>query len=217
MPAALPIDAFTHIFQRGPSARTLVLLHGTGGDENDLLPLGPMLDPSASVLSPRGRVLENGMPRFFKRFAEGVFDLDDVRRRALELSAWLDGASAHYGLDRANFVGAGFSNGANIASAMMIEHRSALAGAILIRAMHTIDPQGAPPPASSLGPAALLLTGDADPIVSAKSADGLEAALRGAGVRVDHRRVPAGHTLTRADVDAGAAWLISCPRPVAPS
>lgn len=211
------VGMFTHVFRAGAGGRvggggggrTLVLLHGTGGDENDLLPLAPMLDAGAAVLSPRGRVLENGMPRFFKRFAEGVFDLDDVRRRARELSLWLDAAAGHYGLDRAGFVAAGFSNGANVAAAMMIQRPGALAGGILIRAMHTIDAAEGTPTSAKAGSAgsALLLTGDSDPIVSRESADKLEAALAGAGVGVDHRRLPAGHSLTRSDVDAAAAWL----------
>lgn len=199
-------DLFTHVFRPGSSTRTLVLLHGTGGDENDLLPLAPMLDPTASILSPRGNVLENGMPRFFRRFAEGVFDLDDVRRRARELTLWLDAVADHYQLDRAQFVAAGFSNGANIAAAMLILNPTALRGAILIRAMHTIDASSTPLAPSS---SALLLTGDSDHIVSRASADNLEAALASAGVGVDHRRLPTGHTLTRYDVDAAATWLAS--------
>jgi len=213
--APVTVDTFTHVFQPGagepahgaPRRRTLVVLHGTGGDENDLLPLGPMIDPSANVLSPRGRVLENGAPRFFRRFAEGVFDLEDVRRRADELTRWLDAAAANYALDRDLLLAVGFSNGANVAAAAMILRPGAFAGAILIRAMHTIDavPQTRPRPAARA--AALLLTGDADPIVSAASADKLAAALTASGVTVDHRRIPSGHTLTRSDVDAAATWL----------
>ncbi len=213
-PAAAPVtvDTYTHIFRPGagepahgaPRRRTLVLLHGTGGDENDLLPLGPMIDPSANILSPRGRVLENGAPRFFKRFAEGVFDLEDVRRRADELVQWLDAAAARYDAAREQFIAVGFSNGANVAAAAMIQRPGALAGAILIRAMHTIDPAAASPASSH---SALILTGDSDPIVSAESANKLATALTTAGVSVDHRRVPSGHTLTRYDVDAALSWL----------
>lgn len=236
-PGPTTFDSFTHVFRPGsgepahgaPRRRTLVLLHGTGGDENDLLPLGAMIDPSANVLSPRGRVLENGMPRFFERIAEGVFNLDDVRRRADELTHWLDAAAARYDVDRDMFIAVGFSNGANVAAAAMIQRPGAFAGAILIRAMHTIDPpatpslslaasskgEGSEPPASSpssssfasSSSAALLLTGDSDPIVSAASANKLAAALTAAGVAVDHRRLPSGHSLTRYDVDAASTWL----------
>jgi phospholipase/carboxylesterase len=207
MADGVTVETFTHVHRPGSSRRTLVLLHGTGGDEHDLLPLAGMLDPGAGVLSPRGRVLENGMPRFFKRFAEGVFDLEDVRRRAVELGAWLDAAAAHYGLDRDAMVATGFSNGANVAAAMMIERPGSLRAGILIRAMHTIDPFPGSPARAGDAAAALVLTGESDPIVSRSSADKLETALRTAGVAVDHRRLPAGHTLSKTDVELAAAWL----------
>jgi predicted esterase len=124
---------FIHRFEEGrPDERPLLLLHGTGGDENDLIPLARMIAPTASLLSPRGKVLENGMPRFFRRLAEGVFDEDDVRRRANELADFVTNARERY--DMAPPIALGYSNGANIAAAVLLVRPSELAGAILRRA-----------------------------------------------------------------------------------
>ena len=122
-----------HIFKKGPNPEkpTLLLLHGTGGNEYDLLPLGEKIDREANVLSVRGNVLENGMPRFFRRLAEGVFDEEDLIFRTKELNEFLDEASARYGFDRSNIVAVGYSNGANIAGSLLFHYRDALKGAIL--------------------------------------------------------------------------------------
>ena len=119
MAETLPLS-FIHRFEKGtePDARPLLLLHGTGGDENDLIPLGRMIAPEAPLLSPRGKVLENGMPRFFRRFAEGRFDEDDVRHRAQELADFIEQAQIHYGI--APPIALGYSNGANIAAALLV-------------------------------------------------------------------------------------------------
>ena len=126
---------FIHRYEPATNAGSppLLLLHGTGGDENDLLGLGKMISPGSALLSPRGRVLEHGMPRFFRRLAEGVFDEDDVRRRALELGEFVADARKQYGI--AAPVAVGFSNGANIAAALLLLKPDVLAGAILLRAM----------------------------------------------------------------------------------
>ena len=122
---------FIHRLEEGrPDERPLLLLHGTGGDENDLIPLARMIAPTASLLSPRGKVLENGMPRFFRRLAEGVFDEDDVRRRANELADFVTNARARY--DMAPPIALGYSNGANIAAVVLLVRPSELAGAILL-------------------------------------------------------------------------------------
>src|SRR4249919_899166 len=115
-----PQPDFIHDFVPGSSLRTLLLLHGTGGNERDLIPLGRELDPGAALLSPRGKVLENGMPRFFRRLAEGVFDVEDVKARAAELADFVIAAAAHYRFDPSRVVAMGFSNGANIASAVLL-------------------------------------------------------------------------------------------------
>ena len=114
-----PQPDFLHEFVRGKSDRTLLLLHGTGGNERDLIPLGREIDPDASLLSPRGKILENGMPRFFRRLAEGVFDLEDLKTRTNELADFVAAAVHHYKLAAEHIVGVGYSNGANIAASMI--------------------------------------------------------------------------------------------------
>ncbi len=185
-----------------PARPPLLLLHGTGGDENDLLPLGRTVAPGAALLSPRGKVLEGGMPRFFRRHAEGVFDEADVRRRAHELADFVAEARAAYGL--APPVALGFSNGANIAAAVLLLRPETLAGAALLRAM---APLADPPAADLAGKPVLILSGASDPIVTANNAARLAEALRGAGAVVDHRSLPVGHGLSQADVAITKAWL----------
>jgi phospholipase/carboxylesterase len=189
--------SFTHRLEPASDATAppLLLLHGTGGDEGDLLPLGRAVAPGSALLSPRGKVLENGMPRFFRRLAEGVFDEADVRRRAHELSGFVAEARAAYGL--ALPVALGFSNGANIAAALLYLAPEALAGAVLLRAMAPLSeaPQG-----DLAGKPVLILSGAMDPIVPADDAGRLAAALAEAGAAVTHRVLPAGHGLSQADV-----------------
>jgi phospholipase/carboxylesterase len=181
-----------------------LLLHGTGGDENDLLPLGAALSPGAALLSPRGRVLEHGMPRFFRRLAEGVFDEDDVRRRAAELGAFVTDARQRYGLEAP--VAVGFSNGANIAAALLLLQPGVLAGAVLLRAM---VPLSKPPAADLTGTPVLMLSGASDPIVPADNAAKLAAQLSDAGAEVTHRILPAGHQLSQADLTLARDWIAS--------
>jgi phospholipase/carboxylesterase len=185
-----------------PAKPPLLLLHGTGGDENDLLPLGEMIAPGASLLSPRGNVLEGGMPRFFRRLAEGVFDEDDVRRRANELADFVTDARAAFGL--AAPIALGFSNGANIAAAMLLLRPEALAGAALIRAM---VPLAKPPSVDLAGKPILILSGASDPIIPAANASRLATMLQTAGAAVQHRTVPTGHGLSQADVALTKAWF----------
>jgi len=202
---------FIHRFEPATSAGSppLLLLHGTGGDENDLLGLGKMISPGSALLSPRGRVLEHGMPRFFRRLAEGVFDEDDVRRRALELGDFVADARKQYGI--AAPVAVGFSNGANIAAALLLLKPDVLAGAILLRAM---VPLSDPPKTDLLKPELggkpiLLLSGQSDPIVPATNSAKLAALLSEAGARVDHKVLPAGHQLSQADVTLARNWIRS--------
>ena len=200
-----PDLGFTHRFRPGaPDKPVLLLLHGTGGDENDLLPLGEALLPGAPRLSPRGKVLEHGMPRFFRRLAEGVFDLDDLRRRTDELADFAESATAAYGLAGRRLVAVGFSNGANIAAAMLLLRPDALAGAALLRAMVPLSHA----PATDLsGKRALILSGAMDPIVPADNAGRLAEMLRRAGAEVQHQTLPAGHGLSQADVNLTRDWL----------
>ncbi|RKE69710.1 alpha/beta hydrolase [Pseudorhodoplanes sinuspersici] len=173
----------------------LLLLHGTGGDENDLIDLGRIVAPGAALLSPRGKVLEGGMPRFFKRLAEGVFDEADVKRRANELADFVSEAREEYGLPAP--IALGFSNGANIAAATLLLRPEALAGAALLRAM---VPLSQPPATDLSGKPVLILSGAMDPIVPTANAAHLARQLQHAGANVDHRTLPASHGLSQADV-----------------
>jgi phospholipase/carboxylesterase len=200
-------DGATHFVHRfEPAARgdapTLLLLHGTGGNESDLLPLGQMIAPGAALLSPRGQVLEAGMPRFFRRLSEGVFDEADVRARALDLAGFIEAARARYGLPAP--IALGYSNGANIAAALLYLKPQALAGAVLLRAM---VPLASGPEARADAKPVLILTGAMDPIVPAANAAHLAAALGDAGASVTHKTLPAGHELSQADIRTARDWL----------
>ncbi len=194
---------FTHRFEAAtdPNRQPLLLLHGTGGDENDLLPLGQSLAPGAALLAPRGKVLERGMPRFFARLAEGVFDPDEVRRRARELADFVTEACRTYGLSAP--IAVGFSNGANVAAVMLTLEPSLFAGAVLLRPMAVLQDRAADLRSLPV----LMLSGSADPIVPPASAEVLETLLRAGGANVTHRRVPAGHGLIEQDMDLARDWL----------
>jgi phospholipase/carboxylesterase len=198
-----PALAYIHRFEPGsdPSLSPVLLLHGTGGDETDLVPLGREIAPGAALLSPRGNVLEGEMPRFFRRHREGVFDEDDVRRRANELSHFVAGARRAYGLGRP--VALGYSNGANIAAAVLMLHPETLAGAILFRAT---TPLSEPPRPDLSGVAIMILSGLDDPIIPRSGAEKLAQALAAAGARVERVELPAGHGLTPADVARAKAF-----------
>jgi phospholipase/carboxylesterase len=197
-------EKFIYRFEREKerAAAPLLLLHGTGGDENDLLQLGAMVSPHSALLSPRGRVLENGMPRFFRRLAEGVFDEDDVRRRAFELGDFVEDARRRHGIGRP--IALGYSNGANIAAALMLLRPEVFAGAALLRAMVPLsDP---PHPDLSQVPV-LIASGKADPIVPASNSAKLAAMLRDAGADVSHHVLLVGHQLSQADLALIRDWL----------
>ncbi|CAL74782.1 Putative phospholipase/carboxylesterase family protein [Bradyrhizobium sp. ORS 278] len=204
--------SFLHRFQAGsvPGAAPLLLLHGTGGDENDLLPLGATLSPGAALLSPRGQVLEHGMPRFFRRLAEGVFDEDDVRRRALELGAFIGEARQRYHLGAP--VAVGYSNGANIAAALLLLQPEALAGAALFRAM---VPLAQPPVVQLARKPVLILSGKVDPIVPASNSAKLCSQLIEAGADVTHTTLPTGHQLSQADITLARDWIAGLPQAIA--
>jgi phospholipase/carboxylesterase len=188
----------------GSTARTLLLLHGTGGDENDMIPLGRDLDPTAALLSPRGNVLENGMPRFFRRLTEGVFDEKDVIRRAHELADFVGIAAARYEFGPQRVTAVGYSNGANIAAAILLLRPEALPGAVLFRAMVPL----VPPVLPNLAHAHVLLSsGKQDAIVPVENAQRLAAMLRDAGANVTLRFEPVGHALAFGDVEAAKEWL----------
>jgi phospholipase/carboxylesterase len=195
---------FVHTFVPGRSTRTLLLLHGTGGNENDLILLGRDLDPDANLLSPRGKVLENGMPRFFRRLAEGIFDKEDLIRRAHELADFIEQASAKYRFNRQNLYAVGYSNGANIAGSLLLLRPQTLAGAILLRPMVPIVLEPLP---DLSGVPVLVVSGRYDAIVSAEEALQLVSLLRKAGAEVSRSLENAGHGLTRATVEIARRWL----------
>src|SRR6266568_3554365 len=195
---------FIHEFVPGNSDRTLLLLHGTGGNERDLIPLGRQLDPRAALLSPRGKVLENGMPRFFRRLAEGVFDLEDLKKRTNELADFVAAAAKHYKLAADQIVAVGYSNGANIAAAMLLLRPEILHAAILFRAMIPLVPENLPELSSVL---VWIGAGDQDPIVPASETRRLVELLRRAGADVTMRFANASHALTEADVKTARHWL----------
>jgi phospholipase/carboxylesterase len=197
--------SFIHRFERGarPASQPLLILHGTGGNEDDLVPLGKMIAPGAPLLSPRGKVLEHGMARFFRRLAEGMFDEEDVRTRAHELADFIEAAREQYGI--AAPVALGYSNGANIAAAVMLLRPEALAGGILLRAM---VPLASPEVSGGLaGKAALIVSGARDPIAPPANAARLQAMLERAGAHVDNKILPGGHELSQGDVNLAREWL----------
>jgi predicted esterase len=200
---------FVHVFQpaQNPGAPTLLLLHGTGGDEHDMVPLGG-LSPGAALLSPRGKVLENGMPRFFRRLADGVFDVEDLKIRAGELAGFVSAAAAHYRFDPSRVIAMGFSNGANIASAMLLLRPGVLKGAVLFRAMVPLVPD-APQDAPLAGTRVLISNGRIDPIVSPDETDRLARLLQQHGAEVDVHWQPAGHQLMPSDFAVAKTWLQS--------
>ena len=195
--------SFIHRFEPGTSStQPLLLLHGTGANEDDLLPLGRELSPGAALLSPRGQVNENGMPRFFRRLAEGVFDEVDLRSRVDDLARFVGEARAAHSL--AAPIAVGFSNGANIAAALLLQRSEVLAGAVLLRAM---TPFRQMPVADLRTTPVLILSGSNDPIVRADDVAGLAAVLTKSGADVTHEIVRGGHGLTQRDVTLAKAWL----------
>ena len=199
--------AFTHVHVPPGvpgETRTVLLLHGTGGNERDLLELGATVAPGARLLGVRGQVLEAGMPRFFRRLAEGVFDEADLVRRAADLAVFVPAAANVYGFDVSKVVALGYSNGANIAAAILLLHPNVLSAAVLLRSMVPLEPSVLPTlPATPV----LIAEGQLDPIVPRANALRLAALLGEAGASVTLHWERAGHGLTSADVEAARNWL----------
>lgn len=194
-----------HIFQKGNDSTkpTLLLLHGTGGTEHDLLPLSDRIDPDANILSVRGNVLENGMPRFFKRLAEGVFDEEDLIFRTKELNEFLDEAAKKYMFDRENIIAIGYSNGANIAASLLFHFKDALKGAIL---HHPMVPRRGLTLPDLTGKSVFIAAGTNDPISSSQESEELTSLLKDAGANVVLHWENRGHQLTMAEVEAASQW-----------
>lgn len=182
-----------HVWLPGRATPPLVLLHGTGGDENDLLPLREHLADDAPTLSVRGAVLEQGMPRFFRRLREGVFDEQDLRIRVDEFADFLAAAEAEYGITSGSEVAVGFSNGANIASALLFQRPEALAGAVLLAAM--VPFRDGPPQADLTGKKVAVVNGRNDPMATPAHTETLVGQLRAAGAEVTVLDHDGGHTI----------------------
>jgi phospholipase/carboxylesterase len=198
-------STFAHRYVPGDGRpTTLLLLHGTGGNEESLLDLGEQLLPGANLLSPRGKVLEHGMPRFFRRLAEGIFDEEDLHFRTNQLISFIQKASETYSFDRSAVVAVGYSNGANIAASVLLTEPSALSGAVLLRAMVPFVPSHLP---SSAKTPVLLLSGDHDQMIPLSSARKLAEMLTLSGADVDQQIAHAGHSLTQEEFGTIAPWL----------
>jgi len=185
---------------------TLVLLHGTGGDENDMVPLAASLLPGAAILSPRGAVREGGMPRFFRRLSPGVFDLEDLAARTQQLIRFVRGAVEKYHLDQSRLIAVGLSNGANIAASVLLTEAGVFSHAVLLRAMVPFEPTHFP---KLGGTPVLLAAGEWDPMATPEQARRLETLLAAAGATPTLSFFDAGHELTRAELLAAAEWIAS--------
>jgi phospholipase/carboxylesterase len=198
---------FVHRFlpSKDPSSRdTLLVLHGTGGDENDLVSLGQTIAPGAAILSPRGHVLENGAPRFFKRLAEGVFDPEEVRSRAEELARFIHAASSSYALDPKHVFALGYSNGANIASTVMLIEPGLIKAGILLRPMLVYEPEHSVDLSES---SVFISAGRMDTIVPSRSVEQLVQLFRSARASVTLKWQTVGHNLVPGELGEAAAWL----------
>jgi len=201
-----PEPGFIHVYQppKHGSPRTILVLHGTGGDEHSLFPIAESLDPDAGVLSVRGKVLENGAARFFRRLAEGVFDLDDLRARTHELADFVASAASQYEFPPNRVVAAGYSNGANIASSLMFLRPESVSEAVLLRAMVPFEP------AESLDLAAkrvFLSEGKFDPLVPVDNVEHLANLFRSQGAQVTLNWMELDHRIGRDEIDAARSWL----------
>lgn len=195
---------FEHYFQPGRSGLTVLLLHGSGGDENDLVMVGRGLAPGAALLSPRGRVTEHGELRFFRRPGANGFDEAEIRERAAELAEWVSWATEHYALDAGRIHALGYSNGANMAAALMLTAPDLLAGACLLRARAILQPQQTK---DLTGKGVLIAAGQSDILIPVEGARTLAEQLRDAGANVDLVVQNAGHELTPADFNLGKQWF----------
>lgn len=196
---------FVHRYVPGDEdGATLLLLHGTGGNENDLIPLGKELAPGATILSPRGQISEHGAPRFFRRLAEGVFDMEDLVFRTHELAEFVENAAEEYGFDKEKLVAAGYSNGANIAASLVLLHPGLLHAAVLFRSMVPLEPEVTP---DLSGMPVFMAAGTRDQMIPPDNTERLARMLQEAGAEVDLRWRDIGHPLTYEEVQEARDWL----------
>ena len=199
-------SSYLHRFEPAtqPGTSPLLLLHGTGGNENDLLPIGRQLAPGAALLSPRGNVSEQGMPRFFRRFAEGVFDLEDVAKRTQSLADFVRDAASEYGFAPGQLTALGYSNGANIAASLLLLRPESLTGAVLLRPMIVLQPTQLP---DLRGKRIAIISGRYDPIVPVDQPETLAKMFRDAGAEVELHWLESGHQLSAADFRLAGQFL----------
>ena len=199
-----PIVGFEHIYLDRQASTTLLLLHGTGGDENDLLSLGEELSGTYNILSPRGKVDEDGMLRFFKRLSPGVFDKEDLKFRSTELGKFITEASKTYNFSMEGVVAVGFSNGASIALHLLASNPGVLSKAILLRPMSA----GLPDEISDLSSCYVLaLSGAMDTMIDSAGSKKITYMLQAKGAQVEFHELPGGHGLTTQDVVLAKGWL----------
>ncbi|MGB3877274.1 MAG: VOC family protein [Shinella zoogloeoides] len=194
---------FIHRVHRpeNPDGTAVVLLHGTGGNETSLLPFGARLAPNAVLLSPRGRSMDEGYPRFFRRLTAVTFDQKELASEAEAFAVFMEGANAAYGLDPEKTLFVGYSNGANMIGAVMLQHPGIIRNAVLLRGMNVLETV---PAADLSGANVLMVSGEADPY--GRYAGDLEAHLAAAGATVEHKLLTAGHDIGIADLDLAKAY-----------
>ena len=200
------MEPFHHVYRPAKAGNPsyLLLLHGTGGDERDMLPLADQIAPGAGVISPRGQVIENGAPRFFRRFAEGVLDVEDWRNRSEALAAFVSAACAEYGIPARSITAVGYSNGANIAQGLLLLHPETVRGAILFRPMFVTEKVAR---IDLTGRRILLVAGQHDPIVEPGDAERIKDQLEQRGASVTMKIVRASHGLVQDDIIQARAWF----------
>lgn len=195
-----------HVFKEGTSKRTFVVFHGTGGDENDLIPVARMIDPDANILSLRGNVSEQGMLRFFRRLSEGVFDEEDIRFRAKEIVDFIEESVAAHHLDPEHLTALGYSNGANIIAAILLLRGRVFRNTILL---HPMVPLKEMPEQDLTGTKVFIGAGENDPIVKPENTRKLEEVLLGKGAEVSSTWYRSGHSLTMDEIKDATAWYMA--------